>query len=1022
MGFDDPAADRETDAEPTALRLPLAAHIRGEEALAIVLRNPATVVFDRDGDDAGTIGRRRLDRRHDADAAFRPAVPNCIGHQIGDHLLDPPRIEPESREHRRKPQLDRHAALVEERCQGFELRLDRLVQVGIDTVDRERRPTGSPGLHQIADEAIEAAAGLQAFVDEMALLIVQGAVRIALEEPAEAGDDGDGRSQLVAHEVDQVGANAGLAGELRFELGDALLREVELEPQVLSGRSGSSEALHSAKLCAKNVEGTGHLAVGLRGPEFGAGRGIVGHPSVCRSARRFFGAGRKALDGISNQRVRVAETNRLDSTYTQRNRTRRRRPTAVPRRPSQSEAAAADREKARRRIEALTNALRRHDALYYQRDAPEITDFEYDLLRRELVDLEAAHPDLARPDSPTQGVGAEPAEGFATAPHRSPMLSLDNAMNADEMRAFDARVRKLLDTDDDVEYVAEPKLDGSGIELIYEAGRFVQGLTRGDGQTGEDVSVNLRRVASIPERLAAKRPPKIASIRGEIVLPLAGFEKLNEKRIRTGLRPFENPRNAAAGSLRQIHDVDLERLACLEFRAYALAEGRPEAITRQAEVLERLREWGFGVSPETGRARGATEAIAFHERLLEERGRLPVEIDGTVFKVDRLASQTQLGTVARAPRWAIAFKFPPEQAETVLEDIEFQVGRTGALTPVARLRPVRVGGVTVSNASLHNQDELERKDIRIGDRIVIQRAGDVIPQVVRVRLDRRRDALAEGLRLVRAKLPDRCPVCDAKTVRLEGESVTRCANLDCPAQLKNNLRHLASRGALDVDGLGEKLVDQLVETGLVRRLSDLFALRIEDLTSLPRMGKKSAANLISALERARSTTLTRFLIALGIRHVGETVAERLATQFESIERLLTATSEEVAAIDGIGGTIAKSLSGFLADPHNHEEIARFAALGLRIAAPAARGATTEGASDALAGLSFVLTGTLSQPREEFERRIKGAGGKTGGSVSRKTSYVLAGSDPGSKLKQAADLGVEILDEAGFEALLASRPS
>lgn len=694
----------------------------------------------------------------------------------------------------------------------------------------------------------------------------------------------------------------------------------------------------------------------------------------------------------------------------------------MPRRPSQSEATDADRERAQRRIEDLTNALRRHDALYYQHDAPEITDFEYDLLRRELIELESAHPELTLPDSPTQRVGSEPAEGFATAPHRFPMLSLDNAMNADEMRAFDTRVRKLLalHAEVEVEYVAEPKLDGSGIELIYEAGRFVQGLTRGDGQTGEDVTVNLKRVASIPDRLTTKKPPKIASIRGEIVLPLVGFERLNQKRIESGLRLFENPRNAAAGSLRQIHDVDLERLACLEFRAYALAEGRSKAIATQSEVLGQLREWGFVVSPETGRVRGADEAIAFHERLLGERSGLPVEIDGTVFKVDRLAMQTQLGTVARAPRWAIAFKFPPEQAETVLQDIEFQVGRTGALTPVARLRPVRVGGVTVSNASLHNQDELERKDIRIGDRIVIQRAGDVIPQVVRVRLDRRREALAEGLRLERARVPDLCPVCEAKTVRLEGESVTRCANLDCPAQLKNNLRHLASRGALDIDGLGEKLVDQLVEVGLVRRISDLFALRVEEVVSLPRMGEKSAANLIAALERARSTTLTRFLIALGIRHVGETVAERLAAQFKSIERLLDAGSEEVAAIDGIGGTIAKSVSSFLADPHNRGEISRFAELGLRIEAPAARGSASDVASDALAGLSFVLTGSLSEPREVFERRIKQAGGKTSGSVSRKTSYVLAGSDPGSKLEKATELGVEVLDEAGFEALLASR--
>ncbi|MBK7948593.1 MAG: NAD-dependent DNA ligase LigA [Deltaproteobacteria bacterium] len=823
--------------------------------------------------------------------------------------------------------------------------------------------------------------------------------------------------------MDELGAHAGLAAELALELGDPLPGEIELVTQVVPGR----RVRRFAAQCAKPVGGTGHLDVGLRSPGFGAGRGIVRALSVHRSARSVFGAATRALDGISNQEPpRHAPSFLLISRRAvDRNPTRRSRCSAVARRPSRlpSREAAPESdadETARRRIEALSRELERHDQLYYQEDAPEISDREYDLLRRELEALEAAHPELIRPDSPTQRVGSAPAEGFATAPHRSPMLSLDNAMNADEMRAFDARVKKLLGRDDEVEYVAEPKLDGSGIELIYENGRFVQGLTRGDGQTGEDVTVNLRHVATIPEELATTSPPPIASIRGEIVLPLAAFERLNEKRLAAGLRPFENPRNAAAGSLRQIHDVDLQRLASLEFRAYALAEGQPAGISRQHEVLAQLADWGFFVSPECGRARGAGEAIAFNEALLARRGELPIEIDGTVFKVDRLEAQAELGTVARAPRWAIAFKFPPEQAETVLADVEFQVGRTGALTPVARLRPIRVGGVTVSNASLHNQDELDRKDIRVGDRIVIQRAGDVIPQVVRVRLDKRREALAEGFQLARTRLPDRCPVCQAATVRLEGESVTRCANVDCPAQLKTNLRHLASRGALDVDGLGEKLVDQLVEAGLVRRLSDVFALRAEDLEALPRMGEKSAANLVAALERARHTTLARWLIALGIRHVGETVAEMLAQRFETMERLLSATPEEIGAIEGIGGTIAESVGRFLADPHNRAEIARFAELGLVVESPPARPTPAEGGSDVLAGLTFVLTGTLSQPREVFERRIKDAGGKTSGSVSKKTSYVLAGEEAGSKLKKATELGVAVLDEAGFEALLAAR--
>lgn len=689
------------------------------------------------------------------------------------------------------------------------------------------------------------------------------------------------------------------------------------------------------------------------------------------------------------------------------------------------QATPADVDGARQRIATLSDALRRHDALYYQDDAPEITDAEYDALRRELLALEAAHPDLVLPDSPTQVVGAGPAEGFETAPHRSPMLSLDNAMSAGEMRAFDARIRRMLEaeTGEDeeaigaFEFVAEPKLDGSGIELIYERGRFTRGLTRGDGQTGEDVTLNLRHVSSIPERLATDDPPEVASVRGEIVLPLDAFERLNEGRVERELRAFENPRNAAAGGLRQIHDIDYERLGSLEFRAYSLAEGRPPELERQSQILGLLSEWGFIVSPETETCTGVEAAIAYHGALLSKRGDLPVEIDGAVFKVDRLDQQAALGTLSRAPRWAIAFKFPPEQAETVLEAIEFQVGRTGALTPVARLAPIRVGGVTVSNASLHNQDEIERKDIRVGDRIVIQRAGDVIPQIVRVRLDRRHEAWQEGRTLVRCSLPRRCPICDAETIRLEGEAVTRCANLDCPAQLKNNLRHLASRSALDIDGLGEKLVDQLVEARLVSRLSDVFALDEAAVAALDRMGEKSAANLVAAIDRARTTTLPRLLIALGIRHVGETVAEQLAHAFGSLEALVEASPETVAAIEGIGPTIAESVSLFMADPANRAELARFRELGVVIEEPPAKAAREEAPPQTLDGLTFVLTGTLSEPRDVFKERIEAAGGKVTGSVSRKTSYLVAGESAGSKLTKAQDLGVDVLDEAGLERLL-----
>ncbi len=678
--------------------------------------------------------------------------------------------------------------------------------------------------------------------------------------------------------------------------------------------------------------------------------------------------------------------------------------------------------KLRVRAEQLAVEIRRHDELYYQNDLPEISDAEYDVLRRELIELETTFPSLAYPDSPTQRVGTSPATGFKTADHRSPMFSLDNAMTTDDMYAFGARIAKALGEADpnQIDYVAEPKLDGSGIELIYEEGRFAQGLTRGDGRTGEDVTANLQHVASIPSHLEGKKLPRMASVRGEIMLPLAAFESLNASRAQRELRPFENPRNAAAGSLRQIHDVDYERLRSLEFRAYALAEGRPDVSTKQSEILDQLRAWGFIVSPEVGACHGIDEAIAYHQKLLGLRGRLPVEIDGTVFKVDLLARQDELGNLSRAPRWAIAFKFPPEQAETVLEGIDIQVGRTGALTPVARLRPVRVGGVTVSNASLHNQDEIERKDLRVGDRIVIQRAGDVIPQVVRVRLDLRREALAEGYRLERQPEPTQCPVCSAAAVRLEGEAATRCTNLDCPAQLKNNLRHLAGRGALDIDGLGAKLVDQLVEANLVTRLSDVFALEQTQLASLERMGEKSAANLVAALERARKTTLPRLLIALGIRHVGETVAELLASNFGTLEGLLEADQGDIAAIDGVGPIIAESISRFLRDPSNHEEIERFTALGLVIEAATPTSSVGVGdAAQALSGQIFVLTGALSRPRSEWKHQIEAAGGKLTSSVSRNTSYVVAGSDPGSKATKAARLGIKILDESGLESLLSS---
>ena len=655
--------------------------------------------------------------------------------------------------------------------------------------------------------------------------------------------------------------------------------------------------------------------------------------------------------------------------------------------------------------------LNRHNRLYHALDRPEISDAAYDRMFRELQELEREHPDLTRPDSPTLRVGTPPAESFAPVEHRVPMRSLDNAMSDEELRAFDERIHRLLGSDEPISYVGEPKLDGAGVELVYVNGRLEVGSTRGDGVTGEDVTANLRQSHSIPLVLdTAKRPaPERLSVRGEIALPIAAFERLNARRLESGQEPFANPRNAAAGSLRQLHDIDVARLRALEFCAYAVGEGLPDEIETQAEVLTLLADWGFVVSGDTRVCLGFEEVWSYHEHMLAVRDAQRIEIDGTVIKMNRLDLQAALGELSRSPRWAIACKFPPQQETSRVLAIEVQVGRTGALTPVAKLEPVHVGGVTVSSASLHNQDEIDRKDVRVNDTVIVQRAGDVIPQIVSVVKAKRRG------RPRKFRLPTRCPVCGDETVRLEDEVVTRCPNLDCPAQLKNNLRHLASRGALDVEGLGEKLVDQLVEQGRVHRLSDLFVLDAESLGGLERMGDKSAANLVAGLERARDTTLARFLIALGIRHVGEGVADLLASHFGDLDPMLTASREEFVAIEGIGPTIAESLERFFADPRNREEIERLREL--RVRWPAA-----EPKSDLpgpLTGKTFVLTGTLAGlPRPVAKKQIEALGGKVTSAISKKTSYVVAGADPGSKLAKAEKLGVEVLDADAFAALMA----
>jgi len=656
----------------------------------------------------------------------------------------------------------------------------------------------------------------------------------------------------------------------------------------------------------------------------------------------------------------------------------------------------------------LVSELNEHLRRYHVEDAPVISDAEYDRLFRELQALEEAHPEDVSPDSPTRRVGAPPAEGFAEVPHRVPMLSLDNAMDEEEMRAFDERVRRALETDATLEYVVEPKLDGAGAELVYENAELRVCATRGDGRVGEDVTANLKQSLTIPLSLKGA-PSERLSVRGEVVLPSAGFARLNARRLERELEPFANPRNAAAGALRMLHDVDLERLRALEFRAYALGEGVPADVETQSALLDRLVEWGFVVSPERVVCQGVDAVIEAHESLLARRHELPIEIDGSVVKVNDRARQAQLGELSRSPRWAVAFKFPPSQETTQIEGIEVQVGRTGALTPVAKLAPVHVGGVTVSNASLHNQDEIDRKDVRVGDTVVVQRAGDVIPQIVMVVKEKR----PKGLR--KWKLPKQCPVCSSPVVRLEDEVVTRCPNVDCPAQLKNNLRHLASRGALDIEGLGEKLVDQFVEQGLVASLSDLFALDREAVLGLERMAEKSADNLMQSFDKARNTTLARFLIALGIRHVGEGVAELVAAHFGDLDPLMAADKEGIEAVEGVGPIIAESFVTFFADERNRKEIARLRELGLVWEKTEPAKPRSEGP---LYGKTFVLTGTLEGlTRGAAKKRIEAQGGKVTGSVSKKTDYLVAGADPGSKLDKARKLEVEVLDKDALLSLL-----
>ena len=660
----------------------------------------------------------------------------------------------------------------------------------------------------------------------------------------------------------------------------------------------------------------------------------------------------------------------------------------------------------RDRVEWLRREIERHNRLYYALDRPEISDAEYDRLFRELVELEQQHQSLASPDSPTQRVGAEPLAEFAEVKHRTPMLSLSNAFDDEEVRAFDRRVREALGQDV-VDYAVEPKFDGLAISLSYRDGLFVQGATRGDGSTGEDVTANLRTVKSLPLRLPAAADTHDLEVRGEVVMFLRDFEALNQRQRGAGAKEFANPRNAAAGSLRQL-DSRITASRPLNFMAYGVGFAANPRWKTHAETLDRLEALGFRVSAERDVVSGVEGMRQYFEKMGRKRDRLPYAIDGVVYKVNRLDWQQSLGFVSRAPRYALAHKYPAEEQATRVVAIDVQVGRTGALTPVARLEPVLVGGVTVTNATLHNEDELRRKDVRVGDTVLVRRAGDVIPEVVAVQLARRPHGTHPF------HMPKTCPVCGSAVARAEDEAIARCTGgLFCPAQRKQALRHFASRRAMDIEGLGERLVDQLVDAKLVETPADAYSLKVAQLAELERMGEKSAANLVEALEKSKRTTLERFIYALGIRNVGESTARDLARHFGSLDRLLAADTETLERVPDVGPIVARSIRRFFDERHNRAVIRKLRDAGVTWKEGAGIPARAPGDVK-----TFVLTGTLpNMTRDEARTRIEAKGHKVAGSVSKKTDYVVAGSDAGSKLEKADALGVAILDEDQFLELL-----
>jgi len=661
------------------------------------------------------------------------------------------------------------------------------------------------------------------------------------------------------------------------------------------------------------------------------------------------------------------------------------------------------------RVLDLRRQIAGHDYRYYVLADPEVPDAEYDRLMTELRALEAEHPELITSDSPTQRVSGEPAQSFGTVVHEVPMLSLDNAFSEDEVRAFDRRIHDRLGSDGAIRYACEPKLDGLAVALVYERGRFVRGATRGDGVRGEDVSANLRSIRSVPLTLSGDDVPEELEARGEVFMPLKGFADMNRRAEAAGEKVFVNPRNAAAGSLRQLDArITAKRPLDIYFYGVGIVRGRRE-FESHSETLASLRSWGLRTCPESETVDGVDGLLRYYARMGAKRAALDYQIDGVVYKVDATLLQERLGFVSRAPRWAVAHKFPAEEELTEVLDIEWQVGRTGALTPVARLRPVFVGGVTVSNATLHNIGELHRKDVRIGDSVIIRRAGDVIPEIVRV-IPERRPAGAAVI-----QLPRQCPVCGSDVVQDEDEAIARCSGgLYCPAQRKESLHHFASRRAMDIQGLGTKIIDQLIDSSLVKTAADLYALTAAQLAELERMGEKSADKLVAAIASSKQTTLPRFLLALGIPGVGEATAIALAAHFRDLEPLTKATNEELMDVMDVGPVLAEGIHTFFREQRNEKVIRSL----LRHGVTWPLMPEPKQSAGAVAGKTFVITGTLrGMTRDEAADRIRAAGGTVSGSLSKQTNYLVVGDSPGSKLVKARDLGTQILTLEDLQKLL-----